>query len=78
MTRFIEVPSGDVVDIDSLLDLYKDKGKWKSDTTAGATWTWEDKSVPVIRKAMIARKGGSLRGSFVCDHCGAPNIVEDE
>lgn len=81
MTMFIELPSGTIVDIDELIDLYQDrKGKWHSSVKdSDDIWDWDKGGdVEIVRKALLARKKNTLQGSFVCDHCGAPNIVEDE
>lgn len=75
MSNFIQIPNGNVVDIDSLQDLYKDGDQWKS-SGEDCTWEWEDEDVEIIRKAMLAKKSGTLRGAFMCEHCGAPNVIE--
>jgi len=76
MSNFIELTSGEIVDLDSLHDLTTDAdGDWKS-SADDCTWRWDKEDVEIIRKAMLAKKNGTLRGAFMCEHCGAPNVVE--
>jgi len=84
MPNFIELPGGTIVDVDKLTNLYvknvEGKGRvWMSMTTEGKKWTWTKRAVPLVRAAMMARDDGRpMPVGFICDRCGAPNVIEDE
>lgn len=80
MAHFIEVSDGELVDIDTLLDLFEEDQGWCSSTTDGSTWDWDSGDVPIIRAAMLSRDDNKLANStaFICQYCGAPNIIQEK
>ena len=79
MPRFVEIADKSIVDLDTLTSLEQRDGEWYSSSTEGCEWLWDEEDVPVIRAAMMgATSINRNNGAFVCQYCGAPNIVEEE